>query len=295
MLDQPVAPEAKPTDATSGQGGVGRAGGLGIAFWCCVAWLGVLGFVTVFAGLLPFQDPALGNFLNPGPDAGFSLGHLLGTDQDARDILSRLVHGAQVSLVIGLGATAIGILLGGSLGMLAAYLRGRVDAVLSLVMYSGLAFPAIVAVMAILAFWGQGEFQVMIVIGLFSVPLIYRLVRAATLSYATREYVTVARAQGATAARVLGREILPNVAPALAAYALFTLGGAIATEGALAFLGLSVLPPTSSWGTLISDAATDSGNLFLLFAPAAALFLTLVSLNYVGERVRRRFDPGASR
>jgi len=268
---------------------------LGVFFWICVGWLSLLAFVTIFANFLPFQDPAASNFINPGTDAGPSLGHLLGTDELARDILSRLVYGARISLVIGLCATAIGISLGGGLGMLSAYMRGRVDSFLSLVMYSGLAFPAIVAVIAILSFWGRSQWHIIIVLGLFSVPLIFRLVRSATLACATKEYVTAAKSQGATSTRVLARDIFPNVAPSLIAYTVFTLGGIIATEGALAFLGLSVLPPQSSWGNMITEASNDSTNLMLMFMPAIALFLTLISLNYVGERIRVRFDTNESK
>jgi len=273
-----------------------RRAPLGSFFWICVAWLGLLGFVTLFAGVLPLQDPTASDFVHARINAPPSLGHLLGTDQLARDILSRLAFGARVSLLVALSATIIGIGVGGMLGMLSAYVRGRLDATLSLFMYSGLAFPAIIAVIAILSFWGRSEWHIIIVLGLFSVPLIYRLVRAATLSCVTKEYVTAARSQGARALRVVTRDIFPNVAPALFAYSIFTFGGIIATEGALAFLGLSVLPPTPSWGTILSDGSTDSvTNYALIFAPATALFLTLVSLNYVGERIRLRYDTSEAR
>ena len=114
--------------------------------------------------------------------------------------------------------------IGGSLGMLSAYLRGRFDAALSFFMYCGLAFPAIIAVIAILDFWGRSETHIILVLGLASVPLIYRLVRAATLATATKEYVTAAKSQGATSVRVLFHDIFPNVAPALLVYSVFTLG-----------------------------------------------------------------------
>jgi len=269
---------------------------MGATFWVCMGWLGLLAVVAVFAKYLPLQDPNAPNYLDPGANAGPSLGHLLGTDALTRDILSRLAYGARISLVIGIGATAIGIGIGGSLGMLSAYVRGRFDAGVSLVMYSGLAFPAIIAVIAVISFWGRSQWHVILVLGLFSVPLIFRLVRAATLSCATKEYVTAAKSQGATALRVVARDIFPNVAPSLVVYSVFTLGGVIATEGALAFLGFSVLPPTPSWGTLIYDASNDATtNLPLIFAPAIAIFLTLFSLNYVGERFRRRYEPLESR
>ena len=144
-------------------------------------------------------------------------------------------------------------------------------------MYCGLAFPAIIAVIAILDFWGRSESHIIFVLGLASVPLIYRLVRAATLATATKEYVTAAKSQGATSFRVLFHDVFPNVAPALIVYSVFTLGGIIAVEGAIAFLGLSVNGP--SWGNMISDASNDvNAPMAFILSPAIALFLTLVSL-----------------
>ena len=282
-LASDVAPGPEPVTAT-------RRPKLGVFFWICAAWLGILAFFVLFANFLPLQDPNNIDF-TVGRDGGMSWHHLLGTDQDGRDILSRLIYGARTSLIIGLCGTAIGMGIGGTLGMLSAYVRGRFDSALSFFMYCGLAFPAIIAVIAILDFWGRTEFHIILVLGLFSVPLIYRLVRAATLATATKEYITAARSQGATSLRVLFHDVFPNVAPALIAYAVFTLGGIIAIEGAIAFLGLSVSGP--SWGNMISDAGGDASvRLVFIFAPAIALFLTLISLNYVGERIRVRYDTG---
>jgi peptide/nickel transport system permease protein len=266
---------------------------LGIFFWVCVAWLAFLTFIAIFVPYLGFKDPNNYYDFTIGSNAGWSVHHLLGTDQLSRDTLARLAWGARVSLAIGLGATAIGMALGSSLGMMSAYIRGRFDAGLSFFMYCGLAFPAIVAVIAILDFWGQSEWHIILVLGLFSIPLIYRVIRAATLATATKEYVTAAKSQGATSTRVLSREIFPNVAPAIIVYAIFTLGGVIAIEGALAFLGLSVPSPTASWGNLISDASNDpQAPWVFILSPAIALCFTLVSLYWVAEKIRQRFDPG---
>ena len=289
LLDAAVE-EARPIVAAT------KPKPFGILFWCCVGWLALLVFGAVFANLLPLKDPFASDFLGSGIDAHPSMAHWLGTDDLARDIFSRFIFGARLSLIIGVCATVIGISIGGGLGMLTAYRGGRFDSTMSLFMYSGLAFPAIIAVLAILAFWGKSVVHITIVLGLFSVPLIFRLVRASTLACVTREYVTAAKSQGASSARVLMRDIFPNVAPSLIAYSIFTLGGIIVTEGALAFLGQSVAPPTATWGTMISEASSlDSSNLSLILAPAMGLFLTLVSLNIIGERIRVRFDTGESR
>ena len=265
----------------------------GVFFWICVGWLVVLAIVTIFAGSLhlnPRDTPYYGPS-GYGHDFSPSAQHWLGTDDASRDVLSRLIYGAQVSLVIGLFGTAIGIGIGGTLGMISAYIRGRIDAALSFVMYVFLAFPALIAVLCLLEFWGHTESHIYIVLGLFSVPFIYRVVRAATLACATKEYVTAAKSQGATAARVLAKDIFPNVIPSLIAYTVFTFGGILTTEGALGFLGVSVQIPIPSWGNMIGEASGDlSASLAFILAPACALFLTLVSLNYVGERIRQRFD-----
>jgi peptide/nickel transport system permease protein len=268
----------------------------GVFFWVCSTWLALLGIVEILAPYLHLQKPDFAIYLSNeaipggGINYGPSLAHWLGTDGAARDIFSRLIFGGRLSLVIALGATAIGITIGGALGMLSAYKRGRFDSVLSLVMYTGLAFPAIVAVLAILSFWGRTESHIIFVLGAFSIPLIYRLIRAATLSVATKEYITAARAQGATSWRVLTRDILPNVLPTIIAYTVFNIGGVIAVEGALGVLGVGIQPPTASWGNLIADAGNDSSNVGLVFGPTLVVFFTLLSLYWVGERLRLRFE-----
>ena len=263
---------------------------LGFFFWCCVGWMFILAIVTIFASFLPIK-PVGTFYYNVGRDATPSFAHLLGTDELTRDVLSRLIYGGRVSLVIGLAGTAIGIGFGGVLGMMSAYVRGKFDAALSFAMYVVLAFPAIIAVICLLEFWGRSEWHIIVILGLFSVPFIFRVVRASTLACATKEYVTAARSQGATTGRVLAKDIFPNVIPSLIAYTVFTFGGIITTEGALGFLGLSVPTPEPSWGTMIGEASGDvTVTLAYVLAPAIALFLTLVALNYAGEQIRLRFD-----
>jgi peptide/nickel transport system permease protein len=246
----------------------------GFLFWVAVFWLAVLAIVAIC------------------PNAPASLAHWLGTDENGYDILSRLIYGARASLTIGVLGTAIGVGIGASIGLISAYMRGKVDAALSYVMYTLLAFPAIIAVLAVLSFWGTSETHIIVVLGFAAVPLIYRLVRQATLATATKEYVTAAKSQGATARRVLSRDILPNVAPALFIYTLFTFFGIIVTEGALGFLGFSITPPAPSWGNMINDASNNATNLTLVFCPALAIFFTLMALNHIGERIRIHYETG---
>lgn len=262
----------------------------GIFFWICVAWLVLLALVTIFANLIHLDNPQTSYSVITG-NVPPSAAHWLGTDDATRDVFSRLIYGGRISLVIGLLGTAIGIGIGGALGMMSAYVRGRFDAALSFIMYILLAFPAIIAVICLLKFWGESESHIIIILGLFSVPFIYRVVRAATLACATKEYVTAARSQGATTVRVIAKDIFPNIIPSIIAYTVFTFGGIITIEGALGFLGLSVQIPTPSWGNMIGEASGDtSATLAFVLAPALALFLTLVALNYAGEQIRLRFD-----
>jgi peptide/nickel transport system permease protein len=240
--------------------------------------------------VLPFQNPLNQDFtaLNAAP----SLHHLFGTDDLGRDILSRVAYGSRVSISAGLGAILIGYSVGAPLGMLAAFRRGRFDAVLTTVMYVMLAFPAIIATIAVLSFWTpRSLLKIIIVIGVASIPLIYRVIRTATLSVATKDYVVAAKVQGASDGRILMKELLPNIAPIGLSFFLIGVATVITLEGALAFLGLSVLPPTPSWGNMINEARTILQlNPWLVIFPSAALCLFLLCLNFIGDRIRTHFD-----
>ncbi len=264
---------------------------LGPIFWVCAGWVLLNILAAILAGVLPIQSPTYQSFtaVNQGPSAS----HLLGTDDLGRDILSRLIYGARVSLVVGFGSIAIGLALGGTLGMWAGFRRGVVDTVASGVSYVLLAFPALVAIIAIVAFWGQQEWKIVVIIGVASAPLLFRVVRASTLAYSARDFVTAARTLGATDRRILFREILPNILPAAVSFALIGVATVIVLEGSLAFLGLSVEPPTPSWGNMLNESRTYlSQNLWLALFPALAMFLFLLALNMVGDRLRQHFDVG---
>jgi len=267
-----------------------KAGDLGVFFWICVAWVSINVLAAVLAAILPIDNPNLQTInINSGP----STAHLLGTDDLGRDILSRLIYGARISLVVGFGAIAIGMAIGGTLALIAGFRRGIVDNILNSASYVLLAFPALVAIMAVVAFWGQSEGKITLVIGLASTPLLFRVVRASTLTYSTREFVTAARTLGASDSRILTRELLPNVLPAAVSFALIGVATVIVLEGSLAFLGLSVQPPTPSWGNMLNESRTYlSQNLWLALFPALAMFSFLLCLNLVGDRLRQHFDVG---
>jgi peptide/nickel transport system permease protein len=268
---------------------------LGPFFWICSGWIGLIILVAIFANVLPLPKPDFENFAAP-QNAAPGWGHLLGTDDLNRDIFSRLLFGSRVSLVVGFGSTAIGMILGGLPAMFSAYRRGRVDTLLNTTSYAVLAFPALVAVIAIGSFWGHQLWKITLVIGIFSAPVIFRVIRAATLSYATRDFVVAAKALGASDRRILGREILPNILPTVISFGLIAVATVIVLEGTLAFLGLSVPPPTPSWGNMLNEGSSllsggrGQNNPWLVIFPAVAMFSLLFSLNVVADRLRSYFD-----
>jgi ABC-type dipeptide/oligopeptide/nickel transport system permease subunit len=263
---------------------------LGPLFWICVGWLALNLFGAIFANLLPLPDPNNGDYnaISVAP----SLHHLLGTDDLGRDIFSRIVFGSRVSIAVGTGSMLIGFGVGAPLGMLAAYRRGRFDAILTALMYILLAFPAIVAVIAVLSFWSpRSMFKIILVIGVASIPLVYRVIRTATMAVASKDYIIAAKVQGATDRRILMKELLPNIAPIGISFLLIGIATVVTLEGALAFLGLSVNPPTPSWGNMINEARTVlATNPWLVLFPSVALCLFLLCLNFIGDRLRSHFD-----
>jgi peptide/nickel transport system permease protein len=264
---------------------------LGILFWLAVGWVGLVVVLAILANVLPLPNPNFQNYnaLNAHP----SIHHLLGTDDLGRDMLSRIIFGARVSLVVGFGSVAIGLLVGGTLGLVSGYKGGRLDITINAGAFVLLAFPAIVAVIAIVAFWGANLWKITIILGVATIPLLYRVVRASSLAFANRDFVIAAKTMGASTTRILFREILPNVIPAAVTFGLITVAGVIVIEGSLAFLGLSIPPPTPSWGNIISEGATN-GNLqtnpYIMMWPVLAMFLLLLSINLIGDRLRQRFD-----
>jgi peptide/nickel transport system permease protein len=268
---------------------------LGPFFWICLGWISLIILVAIIANLLPLPNPDFQNYATQ-QNAGPGWGHLLGTDDLNRDIFSRLIFGSRVSLVVGFGGALLGLILGGIPAMISAYRRGRVDTFLNTTSYVLLAFPAIVAVISIVTFWGHALWKITLIIGIAGSPLIYRVVRAATLSYATRDFVLAAKALGASDTRILTREILPNLMPTIVSFGLIGVANIIVLEGSLAFLGLSVQPPTPSWGNMLNESASllsgsaGQTNPWLVIFPAAAMFLLLFCLNVVADKLRTHFD-----
>jgi peptide/nickel transport system permease protein len=284
----PLGP--RPDAAQAGLPRRRRGRGRNILFWLATAWLALVIVVAVTASWLPLPDPDDQNLANRLARP-FSPGHLLGTDGLGRDILSRLAFGARVSLIISLAAVSIGMVVGGSLGMVVGYVRGRVEGVVMWAINVILAFPGLVLLLGLVAFVGQSLTAITLVVGFLSIPTYARVARATTLTVAQREYVLAARALGASRARILVREVLPNVVLPVVAFGLVAIGVVIVLEGSLAFLGLSVQAPAPTWGSMIAEGRRHlDQTVHLSLVPSIAMFLTVLSVNFVGDALRSRFD-----
>jgi len=256
-----------------------------------VIWLAVVILAAITAPILPIPDPSVSDYAAVGAFPGQSLEHLLGADQIGRDMLSRLITGAQVSLTVGVGSVLLGTIAGGFLGLAAGYFGGWWDRVLSVAIDIMLSFPGIVAIIAITVFMGPSMSTLVIGMGILFVPQLARVARSATLSFAQREFVVAARGMGAGEFRILIREVLPNIVAAVVAYATTLVAVAIVMEGGLSFLGLGVPAPQSSWGSMMGDGRAslkDSPHIVLL--PALVMCITLLAINFVADYVSKRFD-----
>ncbi|MBS0223038.1 MAG: ABC transporter permease [Proteobacteria bacterium] len=259
-------------------------------FLVALVWLALIGLAAILADFLPLVSPTDMDFL--GKRAPPSAEHLLGTDQLGRDMLSRLIYGARISLTVGLLAPAIGLVIGGALGMLAGYFGGRFEVITVGCVDVLLAFPPLVLALAVTAYLGQSVLNLTLVIGVLSIPAFTRVARAVTLSLSQREFVVAARTLGATHTRILMRELLPNVALPLLAFFLLGVAVTIVVEGALSFLGLGVPPPAPSWGSMIGEGRESLDIApWLAFLPAAFMFATVLAFNIVGDTLRALTDP----
>jgi peptide/nickel transport system permease protein len=254
---------------------------------CAAGWMVVIALLALAAPSLPIDDPARIDLAarNAPPGAG----HWLGTDALGRDLLARVIHGARVSLLVGLVAPAIGLALGGAIGLLAGFRRGWLDAIVGVMVDALLAFPALILALIVSVYVGRGVDSMIATLTVLSVPACARVARSAALATSQLGYVEAARAGGASEMRILWRHVLPNAMPRLATFGLLLVALMIVVEGALGFLGLGVAPPAPSWGGMIAEGRAqleDAPQVCL--APAAVLFATVLSLNVLGELRRAR-------
>lgn len=273
--------------------GVSAKQGFGIGFWLAVAWLAGLLIVLLLVPWLPIDEPETPSgdlFVSPGGE------YIFGSDELGRDMFSRVLWGGRLSLSIGLAALLLGFFFGGLIGITAGFFRGPYERIVMAVMDIMLSFPSLILALALIAALSEpgtqeGSFsKLVVVLTILAVPALARITRANTLVYSQREFVLAARSLGAKNGRILIKEILPNVLPSMLSFAFIALAVLVIAEGALAFLGLSVEAPNVTWGKLIELGRGDLDKApYITLIPCAFLFLTLLSLNLIGDKLQAKF------
>ena len=255
------------------------------------ALVALLILVAIFAPFIAPYDPTAVDVSQtlepPGP------AHWLGTDDLGRDVFSRTVYGARISLSVGLIAVSIGFTVGVTIGLIAGYLGGIVDLLAMRAIDALLAFPALVLAISITAALGPQIQNAMIAIGVVAVPLYTRLTRGQVLSVRERDYITAARTIGASGRRIVLRHIFPNITNPLVVQATLSIAFAILAEATLSFLGLGAQPPTPTWGADINYSQRWLSNLkwWMSVGPGLGIFLAVFSFNYFGDALRDALDP----
>ncbi|MCC6471007.1 MAG: ABC transporter permease subunit [Alphaproteobacteria bacterium] len=268
-----------------------------------LAGLGViifLGLVAIFADVLAPHPPAeqfRDALLRPPVwQDGGTWRFVLGTDDIGRDILSRLTHGARVSMAVGVFVIALGLLVGVVLGLTAGFFSGPVDIAIMRAMDTLLAMPALLLAIVVVAILGPGLFNAMLAVSVVVLPGFARLTRAAVLTELSKDYVTAARMTGARLPRLMFITVLPNCLAPLIVQATLGFSTAILDTAALGFLGLGAQPPTPEWGTMLSDALQFIQRAWwVVTLPGAAILLTVLAFNLMGDGLRDALDPKLKR
>lgn len=267
---------------------------LGLTVICCTV------LAAIFAPQLSPSDPIKNRLLDrltpPVWVVSGSARHPLGTDTLGRDVLSRLLYGARISLIVGLSAVVISGFLGVALGLVSGYYGGRLDDVLMRLGDIQLAFPILVLAIAVLAVLGASLGNVILVLGVSGWVTYARIVRGETLSLKQREFVEAARAIGAPDGAILWRHVLPNVLPPVTVVATFSVARVIIAEASLSFLGLGIPPPTPSWGAMLDEGRNYITTAWwLALFPGMAILLLVLGINLLGDWVRDILDPRMER
>lgn len=299
ILQAPTASDAIPAELdTAVEATPTRR--LGLIGWLSLGWLVLIVGAALLAPVLPIADPDR-TFTEIVRQPPIQPGHLLGGDANGRDMLSRVIFGARASLLVSVGAVAIGIVVGGVLGLLAGYFRGKTDAVLSVFFNVFLSFPGLILAFSLVAVFALSTpdqpvsnarriIVLILALAVISVPVLGRITRASALSWSEREFVKAAQVVGARPTRIMFREVLPNVMPAMFSIGLLGVAVVIVFEGSLALLGAGV-QGVPSWGNIVATGRGDLNRApHIVFIPSVAIFLTVLALNYLGDVVRARFD-----
>jgi peptide/nickel transport system permease protein len=252
--------------------------------------------LAILQPVLPLPDPAVSDYTSVRTPPFVNAAHPLGTDQLGRDMLARVLSGASVSLAVGIGSTVIAVIFGMLMGGAAGYFGGAWDRVVGWFNDVMLAFPILIALIALTTFLGPSLSTIILGLGLVATPLVSRLARSSAMGYAQRDFVAAAKVGGASSARILTREILPNIALVVIPFAITMVALAITAEGALSFLGLGVPPPTTSWGGIMNDGRAELRTLpHIVFVPATVMCVTLLAISFIADWVNRLSDNRESR
>jgi peptide/nickel transport system permease protein len=274
--------------------------------WLSISWLGLMLFLAVFGSLLPFKS---WKFVYED-DLGvvpFSPGHILGTDNNGYDLLSSLIAGTRMSVFIAVTAVSLGGLIGSALGITAAFVRGKVDIVMSTLFNVGLAVPNLVLALALVSVLATNvdinqsvptwrRVMVLIIsLTIVLIPILGRIARGATLSWSGRDFVTAARSMGMRDRQIIMKHIVPNVLPALIAVAFLAIGVVIIAEASLSILGVGI-PDGASWGGMIARGRNDlEYSPHVLYVPVIVLAITVISTNHLGDVIRSSLDSRESK
>lgn len=275
---------------------------LGPMGWLAIIWLVLVFVMAIAPGLFPFGELGKRDVEALRSEEGISIAHPFGFDSRGSDLATRVIYGSRASLTVAVGSISFGLVIGGVLGLISGYFRGRIDSFIVNAFNVMLAVPALVLALTLATVFASGDdvsyarrvTVVTLAIGIVSVPILGRITRASTLTWAEREFVVAAKAMGARSHRIIIREVLPNVLPAMFSITLLGMAIAIITEGGLAVIGVGIPPELSSpsWGNLIATGRSQMllGSPNQIIGPAIFIFLTVLSLNYLGDVVRARFD-----
>jgi ABC-type dipeptide/oligopeptide/nickel transport system permease subunit len=289
------APTAATADPGSSRAALRRMWRLKWGLGASVVML-VIGVVTVLAPWVAPHDPLAVNIRHrlapPAWMAGGAPDHLLGTDQVGRDLLSRVIYGGRVSLVVGVSAVLISATIGVLLGLAAGYFGGRTDWTIMTLINVMLTFPFVLLALAVIAVLGPSLINMIIVLGVADWPLYARVIRAETLSIRQREFVVAGRALGMSHARLIFRQIFPNLVSTIVVIATLQVARVIILESFLSFLGLGIQPPTPAWGNMLGEGRVYMLNSWWIAAfPGLAIFVTTLAINLMGNALRDWLDP----
>lgn len=259
-------------------------------------FIAIFAFAAIFAPVLAPSDPVVGVLADHLKPPG-TPGHLMGTDLQGRDELTRILYGARLSLLVGVGSVLMGLLLGGTVGAIAGAAAGRFDSVLMRIVDVMLAIPGILLAIGIVAWLGRGLPQIMLAVAATNAPIFARILRGSLLANRELDYVNAARSVGASKTRILLRHLLPNSLTSLIVAATLALATAIIDVAGLGFLGLGPPDPrTPEWGTMLTDVTVYFRQApYLVFFPGLAIVISAIGFNLLGDGLRESLDPRLKR